>query len=246
MALASAYRSLFDELLAFITRPQHAAELLAGRTEYVRQTGEVFDEDRSFDLRMQGFLDWFIFDRPLSPFGEPPARAWPIDAALPEERAAEFRVLSRTVHGLFDVRSIRGQTLRLENLVTAAKYEVPLPVPMEGFDHGDFFEGRLIPHGGSFHLSPALLFHPGLMRGELLREIRRQKRERTPVPPQDLIFMLSRMANRAEHYRNVKIEAIYDFSRPPPKVEPTPLRFDRASIDRRLGRVPEANAQPAT
>jgi hypothetical protein len=53
------------------------------------------------------------------------------------------------------------------------------------------------------------------------------------------------MANRAEHYRYVKTEDIYDFARPPPKVDAPPLRFDRASIDKRLGRIAGASAPAA-
>jgi hypothetical protein len=238
MPLVPLYRPLYEELLTFIAQPPHAAELAKGRVEYVRQTGEVFVEDRSFDLRMHAFLDWFIFDRPLGTTGEPPVRLYAGEAGLDEDRTTELRLLSRTVHGLFEVRSLRRHGLTVVNLLTDASYRVPLPGRIEGFDLTDFFEGRLVPYQGSYHLSPALIFHPRDIRPLMMEEIHRQRLERTPQRVQDVIFMLSRMATRAEHYRNVKIEAIYDFARPPPAVEPATLKFDRASIEKRLGRAP--------
>jgi hypothetical protein len=238
MPLVPLYRPLFDELLAFVAQPPYAAELVPGRLEYLRQTGEVFTEDRSFDLRMQGFLDWFVFDRPLASNGDPPVRIYPTAAGLDEARSTEFRLLGRTVHGLFEVVSQRSQGLTLLNLLTEARYRVPLPGRVEGFDHADFFEGRLVPYQGSYHLSPAFIFHPRDIRSLVLYELERQRHERSLQSVQEVIFTLSRMATKAEHYRNVKIEAIYDFARPPPAVEPASLRFDRASVEKRLGRLP--------
>lgn len=241
MALQVSYRGLIEDLLRFVTQPEFQRELLAGRTEYVQQTGEAFDEDRSFDARMQGFLDWFLFDRPLAPFHEPPVRAYPIAAKLDAARAQQFQILSRTVHGLFEVRASRTDAVELLNLLTGAHYKVELAQPYAGLDKGELFEGRLVPYAGRRHLSHAFIFHPREIRGALMKEVKRLHREQASVSVQELIFTLARMANRAEHYRYVKTEDIYDFSRPPPKVDAPPLRFDRESIEKRLGRtIPDA------
>lgn len=245
MSVSPAYQPLMDELLGFVTQPEHEQELVAGRAEYVHHTGEVFDDDRSFDARMASFLDWFVFDRPLAPWGEPPVRVYPAWARLSEPRAAVFRTLARTVHGIFDLRWAHRDTITVVNLPTGARYRVPIPEPMHGFSRGDLFEGRLVPFERRLCFSPAFIFHPREIRAALVEEVRRQHAERVSLKVQELVFMLSRMATRAEHYRNVKIEAIYDFSRPPPKVGSTPLRFDPESVARRLGRLPNAAQTPA-
>ena len=239
MAVQPAYQPLMDRLLGFITQPEHGDELRAGRLEYVRHTGEVFEEDRSFDARIASFLDWFVFDRILAPYGETTVRAYPVKAGLDEARAATFRVLSRTVHGFF------GE-LRWSRKGSASLIDLPTGVPIRGslggaagagLSRGDLFEGRLVPFGGALHFSPAFIFHPRVIKPLVVEELARQKREGTATPVQEIIFTLSRMAIRTEHYRYVRLEAIYDFTRPPPKVGPADLKFDRESVAKRLQKL---------
>jgi hypothetical protein len=234
-----------DELLGFITQPEQMEELLAGRAEYILQTGETFEEDRSFEARMSSFLDWFVFDRPLKAHSDPPVRIYPLKAGLDEKRMELFRILARTVHGIFELRWVRKSSVAIVDLPTGARYDIPLANPIEGLARGDIFEGRLVPYEGVLHFSPAFIFHPRVIRSLLVEELERQKRENATVPVQELIFMLSRMAARAEHYRYVKLEAIYDFQRPPPKVTGATLKFDRESVTKRLGRPPKTPLRPA-
>jgi len=105
--IRAAYEQLFDRVLAFAMAPELASELQEARNQYVLQTGEVFDEDRLFEARMQGFLDWFVFDRPSEKLGDTPARAYPGAMKLSDEEAHRYRILARTVHGIFEIRKVR-------------------------------------------------------------------------------------------------------------------------------------------
>jgi hypothetical protein len=234
MSITPPYTPLFDRVLDFAVRAEHEPEVARARGDYFSWTGEVFDEDRSFDVRMQGFLDWLVFDRVMEPYGAPAVRAYA--ATLPPAEAQPFRVMSRTVHGLFEVRVNLPGKFEVEDLLTAAEYTVLLPAPMAGVNPGDLFEGRLVPYAGRLHFSTAFLFHPAHLKRKLQREIRRQCREE-PQALQELIWTMARMANRAEHYRNVSIDAIYDFGRPPPKVSSPPMRFDADSIAERRAQL---------
>lgn len=235
MSLLPAYTPLFDRLLEFAIRPENEAEVTRARGDYFSWTGEVFDEDRSFDVRMQAFLDWFVFDRVLAASGDSAARAFTARLEDPDE-AFRFRLLSRTVHGIFEVRDNGRTQLDVHDLITAADYRVPGPGPLAGVRNGDLFEGRLVPFDGRFHFSSAFLFHPAHLKRRILRQIPRDHRgDRQDV--QEIIWTLSRMANRAEHYRNVPVDAIYDFHRPPPKVSAPPMRFDAASLEARRQRL---------
>jgi hypothetical protein len=124
----------------------------------------------------------------------------------------------------------------VHSLLTRADYAVHVPAPLVGVSPGDLFEGRLVTFEGRLHFSSAFLFHPSHLKRRILRELRRQHRE-DPQPVQEVVWTLARMANRAEHYRNVAADAIYDFERPPPKVSSPPMRFDAESIAERRARV---------
>jgi hypothetical protein len=51
-----------DLLLQYMA--PHVDELLRGKHEYFVQTGgEVHEDDRCYEQRMQAFFNWFLFDR---------------------------------------------------------------------------------------------------------------------------------------------------------------------------------------
>ncbi len=235
MTIHPSFMPMFDRLLDFSVRAETEADVAAARAEYFAWTGEVFDEDRSFDVRMQAFLDWYVFDRSSPVLGDTPARA--MAASLPDsfERQA-FRLMARTVHGLFEIEEIRPTHVRVMNMLTAMPYVVEVPRPLAGVHKGDIFEGRLVPFRGSHQFSMAFIFHPPHLKRRIVREIRRQHRE-APEPVQEVLWTLARMASRSEHYRNVPVDAVYDFSRPPPKIQGMPMRFDAASIAERRARL---------
>lgn len=234
MSLLPAYTPLFDRVIDFTVTPPNEAEIARARGDYFSWTGEVFDEDRSFDVRMQGFLDWIVFDRPMASSGVSAIRTYA--ATLPPDEAHAFRVMSRSVHSLFEVRRNVPGRFEVHSLLTRADYVVQVPAPLVGVNAGDLFEGRLVPFDGRLHFSSAFLFHPNHLKRRVVRELRRQLRE-DPQGVQELIWTMARMANRAEHYRNVATDAIYDFDRPPPKVSSPPMRFDAESIAARRALV---------
>jgi hypothetical protein len=55
-------------------------------------------------------------------------------------------------------------------------------------------------------------------------------------PPAEQLWTLARMASRTEHFRNVALDALYDFDRLPPKSEAPPMKFDAASVAERRAR----------
>lgn len=235
--MVPAYHLLFERLLAAATPPEREPELARARADYFSRAGEVFDEDRSFEPRMQAFLDWFVFDRPRDGTDDPPARHFAADPSLSPGEAYAFRLLSRTIHSLFALDSESRDTLAVVDLLTDARYEVAKPGQLVGLRTGDLFEARLVPFEARLHFSGAFLVRPASIRRELAREVERQHRGNEWLGSQEVVWTVARMASRAEHYRNVPAATIYDFRRPPPKVPVGRLKLDAQSVAERLGRV---------
>ncbi|HMK71927.1 MAG TPA: hypothetical protein VK454_01235, partial [Myxococcaceae bacterium] len=59
---AASHHSLLDALVGFASSEERKPELLLAKAEYFRLTGEVFEDDRRFELRMACFLDYYVFD----------------------------------------------------------------------------------------------------------------------------------------------------------------------------------------
>jgi hypothetical protein len=244
--LVPAYQPLFDRLLAFAITPEREGELSAARADYFSRAGEVFEEDRSFEPRLQAFLDWFIFDRRREGDADPPSRVFAADRRLSRDEAQAFRLLSRTIHSVFVLESANEAWAGVKDLLTDARHSVSLSEPLVGMAPGDVFEARLVPFEGQLRFSSAFLFHPRTIRRELLREVERQRRGNEWLGVQELVWTLARMASRAEHYRNVPSAALYDFQRPPPKIPVARLKLDRLSVAERLGRAARLPAKTAS
>jgi hypothetical protein len=209
---AASYQSYLDELVAFATPETRKEELVAARKEFFERTGEIFEDDKQFEPRMAGLLEYFIFDRPreagLTPAAEFYARAL---AEGPPERATAFRAFTQTVHGLFEVRKLAQGWVVLRELFTGLDFQVTERRQLAGLTKGDVLEARLIPFGGDFWFSAAFCWHPRAAVPSILKEVKRRKKK-GPALPAEFLDDCARRALKADRYRNIAIEKIYEFT----------------------------------
>jgi hypothetical protein len=219
---------LQDKLLAWATSDARKEELLAARRDYFDRHGEPHEEDKSFETRMNGMLDHYLYD-----FRPPGAAETTIEIFMREmgpqlttDELALYRVLAKNVHGLFEVKKIRPPEVRLRDVFTDVVHDVTERRQMIGLEKGDLLEARLLPFEARLFFSGAFLYHPHEVRKTILAEVKRLKKEagkgRQP-DVQTFIATLSRMAFKLERYRNVKVESLYDF-RPDARTHTPPPR----------------------
>jgi hypothetical protein len=209
---------LHEKLLAWATAEERKELLLAARREWFDRRGEPTEEDKSFESRMNGMLDYYLYA-----FQAPGSSETTIERfmratgeALGADELALFRVLSKTVHGLFEVKRIRQGEVRLRDVFGDLRHDVTERRHMVGLEKGDLLEARLLPFEGKLFFSGAFLYHPREVRKSILAEVKRRKKLAAKGgPPLDLegfLDTLSRMALKLERYRNVKVESLYDFA----------------------------------
>jgi hypothetical protein len=220
-------QQLHEHLMAWATAAPRQEELLRARRAYFDRWGEPHEEERSFEARMNGMLDYYLYDHrhgggdltTLELFLREQAPGYASD------ELARFRALGKAIHGLFEVRKIRpGESIRLRDVFSGQDLEVAERRLMAGLDKGDLLEARLLPHDGQLHFSGAFLFHPREVRKLVLAEAKKRRKAagREPVDVKDFLAQLARMAQKLERYRNVKVESLYDFR--PPAATPPPRR----------------------
>lgn len=99
------YQPYFERLIAFGSTEDRTSDLLAAKAEFFSETGEVFEDDKSFEPRMASFLDFYLMDRP-GKSGKTPAQE--LHAHISQngtaEEASAFRAFTETLHGLFEIR----------------------------------------------------------------------------------------------------------------------------------------------
>lgn len=210
-------QQLLDRALAWATAEPRKDDLLAARRAYFEARGEPHEEDRTYESRITGMLDFYLYDwRPAPGAGTTLERFVEAeDGNLSSEEVAAYRDLARSHLGLFEVRKIGEGMVRLRDVFTGVDHEVTERRQVAGLDKGDVLEARLLPFDGKLLFSGAFLYHPREARKAILAEVKRLKKAAgkgsTPeVVP--FLALLSRMSLKLERYRNVRLEAIYDFS----------------------------------
>lgn len=208
------YQPFLDELTAFASSEARREDLIAAKAEYFQQTGEVFEDDPFFELRMASFLDYYLFDRPSPRTGLTPARELLQERAAlgGPEQAAAFRAFTETLHGLFEVRKVGKGLVRLRELFSGKDYDVTERRQTVGLEKGDILEARLIPFEGHLLFSQAFIFHPRDAGKAIRAEVKRRKKHEPQRPPVDLTWDCARRQLKTERYRQIPVERIYDFT----------------------------------
>ena len=158
-------QSQFDELLAFASDASLMPELLKAKAVYFGATGEVFEDDDSFEQRMAAFRDFYVFDWKIEDDAATPAeRFWLRGQFACPDDAPLFEGFLQTWLSLWEVRKLGKESLRLRDLFTERDVEVFERRQLIGLSKGDILEARLLPMGEKRVLSDAVIFHPSVVR----------------------------------------------------------------------------------
>ena len=207
------YQPYLDQLIAFASHEERKPDLLAAKAEYFQRTGEVFEDDKQFEMRMASFLDYYLFDRKRPEGGKTPAEEF-LDGRTAAGDAAElaaFRSFTETVHGLFEVRKIKPGVVRLRELFGAKEFDVSERRHTVGLEKGDILEARLIPFDGDAGLQLGVLLPPPEAAKSIKKEVKRRKKVMPDAPPVQLTWEASKRALKADRYRQIAVDKIYDF-----------------------------------
>jgi hypothetical protein len=209
-----------DTLLQYMG--PHVDDLVKGKEEYFAQTGgEVHEDDRCYEQRTQAFFNWFLFDRKQADGATPVERYLREKGAeLPGKDKDVLLGFTKSRLSIYEYRGRRGffsrprpGQVRVRDAITGGDFDVNERRQMHGLEIGDLFEARLVPVDRTFQFSTSFTYHPREMTAVIRREIRRRKKKGA-VDVRALCFELERMALQQERFRNVSIDAIYNFEAP--------------------------------
>ncbi|HVO18525.1 MAG TPA: hypothetical protein VMU15_04670 [Anaeromyxobacter sp.] len=210
-------QGLHERLLAWATAEPQKERLLAARRQHFDAYGEPHEEDRTYEVRLNGMLDSYLYDFRAAP-GAPTTIELFLEAegpSLPPAEREAYRALAGNLHTLFQVRKIREGSMRLRDVFSGKDHEVTERRQPVGLERKDVLEARLLPFEGCLYFSGAFLYHPREVRRAILAEVKRRRKAAGRGGAPDvvgLLALLSRMAFKLERYRNVRLESIYDFS----------------------------------
>jgi hypothetical protein len=205
------YNELIDRLVLFFTGTRFKTDVVTSKKEFFDEAGVMDEENQSFEMRMTQFLEWYIFTRPLKDVGSTPANyALQLgDFQMSSQERPSFENLAASRHGLFEFLKIRGDDIHVKDLFLNKKIVIPSSPINIGFNRDEIFDARLIPDGERFRFSRAFCFHPTEASGYILSEVKRIRKNESPIDEEGLMLRLLKMRYKYEQYRHLKLEFVY-------------------------------------
>lgn len=206
---AQTYQYL-ERLTQIATGEDYLDAVREAKARYFRATGEVFEDDPFFDSRMNGFLEYYLFDWPAGPGGKS-TTAIIIDKGkytLPPDELVAFAGFDRNVHSIFEFKKKKGELVTVLNLYDDEKYEVHERRALAGMEKGDLFEARLLPLGDKLHFSNAFVFHPKSVKKFIVAELKVARESHEPRPTSTL-HRLAYLRLKFDRYKRADVTKIY-------------------------------------
>jgi hypothetical protein len=197
------YRPLLERLIDFATGQMTPMALKEARDAFFKQTGEVYEEDSSFEIRLASFIEWYVLERREN--NETSAEIFV--RQLTGDEVVFGAQLTSTYRSLFSIQKISDTSVTLLDLLGNGLFATSGETP-PGLNKSDIIEGRLIPWGDKVLLSRTILFHPTEAKDAIMRQVATTKQKRED--PAELMARLARMRLRLERFRKIPLEKIYD------------------------------------
>jgi len=155
-------KETLDNLIKIATSDLFSEDILEARNEYSINTGNIYEDDKSYDSKMALFLDWYIFSRTDLKNNKTILEKI-IDRdkeILPTNILKAFEGFTKNIHGIFMAKKVNEHTALVINLFDKKKYNVVEPIEKFYFSKNGLFEGRLINFDNAFYFTGNYCFHP--------------------------------------------------------------------------------------
>ena len=199
-----------NRALEFSTRGPLQQEVRRAREQYFQQSGQLHDDEPSYELRIEAFSEWYLLDYLRAENRRPP-----LDTFLAEQRSqlsaediAIYEAMRSSRRSLFEFLKHKKDLLLLRDLQDNKKLLLVEETPLLGIERGQLLDGRLVRFKGMLVIRGSVVIHPASVRRNILKRIKKLHKQR----PQDFDAFrraLSLARLRCDRYHNVAAERLY-------------------------------------
>ncbi len=172
-------RDDINQLIEEITCSYPQEDIFEAKKDFQKISGEIFEDDKSFESRMGCFLEWYTFDRVVSDSNLTPLQDYlqGNDPSVSPEKWGLAEAISKSIHGIFTAQKIKNDYVMVLDIFDDQKYQVQETQGSILFNPGDIFEGRIIPYKEQFYFTDHFCYHPKPTAGFIKSKIKNLKTE---------------------------------------------------------------------
>ena len=168
-------RENINQLIEEITRDHQQDDIYQAKKDFQKISGEIFEDDKSYESRMGSFLEWYTFDRACPESALTPLQQYLQGTSITPESRELAEAISKSIHGLFIAKKIKNDCVIVADLMDDEKYQVLENQGTILFNSDDLFEGRLIPYRGHYYFTDHFCYHPKPTVGFVLSKVKNLK-----------------------------------------------------------------------
>jgi hypothetical protein len=164
-----------NQLIEEITRDHQQDDIYQAKKDFQKISGEIFEDDKSYESRMGAFLEWYTFDRINPDSALTPLQHYLQSTSITPESRELAEAISKNIHGLFTAKKIKIDCVIVIDIMDNEKYQVMENQGAILFNSDDLFEGRLIPYNGQCYFTDHFCYHPKPIVGSILSKVKNLK-----------------------------------------------------------------------
>jgi hypothetical protein len=174
-------RETLEQLFEFTAKAITSDQILEAKKAYQKETGEIYEDDNSYNSRMALFLEWYLFDNYIMEKSKTPLEIILDEYSMLQssEKNKLFKIFTKSIQGLFIVKRIKNETVKVINLFNDETYLVQEKDSRMFFRKNDIFQGRLVIFQEQFHFTGNFCFHPKKTHDYVKQEVKPINKEQS-------------------------------------------------------------------
>ncbi|MEC8625221.1 MAG: hypothetical protein VXY34_10405 [Bdellovibrionota bacterium] len=198
-----------ERVLTHYTSGSHYERLLEAKDEYFNLTGQVNEDDEDYELRMNSFNDWYIFQF----VSKRSSRAAIFDYV--EEHELD-EALSNSLKGMnYSLFEYCGKTFRgfcgFKDVLHNYKFVLPKESNPPGLLKEDIFIGRTIKWEDNHYLLAGLCLLPKEIRGKLRKQSKKLRKLNDIKQETDFLLKVESLKTKWVRYGHIEPDRIFSF-----------------------------------
>ncbi|MCP4914258.1 MAG: hypothetical protein GY909_14190 [Oligoflexia bacterium] len=196
-----------EKLLNIYTKDDYYDFLVKAKEFYFEKTGKVTEDDDDYELRMNAFTDWYLFQYIPEDRKEPFAQTYAFDNNLVGDFERAFKDLNHSVFE-FCGNSLTGKPV-LKDILHNTKVTLPKNHPKISLVKGDLFIGRAFPYKLENYLHTGMCILPKEVKSIINKEAKIVRKLKDPTEETEFLFFTESLKTKWSRYGHVDINRIF-------------------------------------
>ncbi|MCD6497173.1 MAG: hypothetical protein J7M25_02580 [Deltaproteobacteria bacterium] len=210
LGAVSQVKALLDGVGAWMAEAPRKELAHRGREKFFERTGRVNEDDRSFDARMNAFLEFLVLDwKPADVRGRTLIELFVAEQGqrLSKRDLDLLASASASQRSLFELVDKGKRGAMFGDLLYGGRWRIACSEQVLGVDAGDVIEARIVSIDGSLALLPSIYHHPS--EAAVLARTMVEEGLKRKESPRDLSDRLASMLLRHDRYPGMNLRQAY-------------------------------------